>query len=171
MLNNNTIYVHLLVKVNLKIYIHLAIFNMVTLDKEIWNKWQCLHTITLLLAIKITLVAHDRFITCPISKMVNKYKIFVPDFGILCSINLRNYSRLRAQKYREIKYYSHCCLFLLAYPQSTIKKRKIHSLPEFAVTSYATVTAFYWILNIVRGEFWNNIYAKQGQFWDKIVSE
>ena len=39
-----------------------------------------------------------------------------------------------------------------------------------AVTSYATVTAYYWILSMVGGEFGNNIYAKQGKFMDKNVS-
>ena len=45
--------------------------------------------------------------------------------------------------------------------QSTIKKKKKQNFCEFAVTSYATVTAYYLILSMVGGEFWNNIYAKQ----------
>ena len=51
------------------------------------------------------------------------------------------------------------------------QKRKINRRCEFAVTSYPAVTAYHLIPSMVAGEFWNNIYEKQGKFLDKMVSE
>ena len=54
--------------------------------------------------------------------------------------------------------------------QSTIIKKKDKSkLWLYKASSYLTATAYHWIPSMVGGEFWNNIYAKQGKFLDKNV--
>ena len=49
------------------------------------------------------------------------------------------------------------------------QKKKINRSCDFTASSYPTATAYHWIPSMVGVEFWNNIYAKQGQFLYKIV--